>query len=145
MKIRTSFVTNSSSSSFIVIGNSNKEDLKDAFIDKEFKIEGCYHFGWDVTKYTSVWDRIAFAYIQAMNIDRRDWITMLEHVIMEHTGASYIINYLSLDYKDGNYSYIDHQSSSIEGENIEMFDSEESLHDFLFNSSSYIQGDNDNH
>lgn len=145
MKQRTSFVANSSSSSFIIIGDGKNLVNKDVLVDKTFIISGSYEFGWEETKYTSCNERIAFAYLQAMIVDNQVWLNMLDKVIKEHTGAINVENKLSLDYKDGNYSYIDHQSSSIEGENIEIFESEDILRNFLFDNSSYIQGDNDNH
>lgn len=43
------------------------------------------------------------------------------------------------------YGYIDHSSSACEDQNLEMFETEENLKNFLFNNSSYIQNDNDNH
>lgn len=42
------------------------------------------------------------------------------------------------------YGYIDHQSASYEGDNIKMFESEETLTRFLFSEDSFIQGGNDN-
>lgn len=40
--------------------------------------------------------------------------------------------------------YIDHQSASIEGECMEMFESEDALYNFLRFDESYIRGGNDN-
>lgn len=147
MKYRYSFITNSSSSSYIVISNEGKYELENAYEHKPFFInsnQGETEFGWDFTIYRNVYDRINFAYLQAMYVENQDWLGMLDKVIKEHTGASKVINELSLDYGSSNWSYIDHQSCSYEGENIEMFESEEKLKDFLFNSKSYIQGGNDN-
>ena len=48
--------------------------------------------------------------------------------------------------EDEKYAYyIDHQSSVIEGQNMDMFQSKDTLYRFLADSeNSYIQGGNDN-
>ena len=43
------------------------------------------------------------------------------------------------------WGYIDHQSSASEGENTEIFESEDTLKHFLFGKGSCIVLDNDNH
>ena len=73
---------------------------------------------------------------------------MLEKVIKDHTGVKEIQWKFAGSWKDEDedlpYAYIDHQSSAAEGENIECFQSEESLKDFIFGHDSFIQGGNDN-
>ena len=149
MKVRTCFVSNSSSSSFIVI--SSDEDWTHMLATEHDtltfgpKHNGCCEFGWQEEQYFDVFSKINFCYIQCsyLSVDEQEYyLGMLEKVIKEYTGVSEII----WDFPEGNYDwYIDHQSSAEEGENMEMFDSEEHLKMFLFNNNSYIQCDNDNH
>lgn len=161
MKTRKGFVSNSSSSSFIVI-SEGPQDAKlriddNVFILGEF---GEIEFGWQVRKYNDICSKINFCYLQARESDNQDYKDMLEKVLKEkfpdiHTILP-ILGDWNCDEKTiehpvwGNdiqmrYGYIDHQSSAYEGQNIEMFESEDKLKNFLFNNSSYIQNDNDNY
>ena len=149
MKIRKGFVSNSSSSSFIVIGDGPLKELK---IDGTVIIgqHGETEFGWENTVYDGVWSRINFAYLQA--VDRSEWLEMLEDILKEHLGCTEIVYLINTSYDEkpdsehGPYvrGYIDHQSAACEGSNTEMFESKEKLKQFLFCADSYIQGGNDN-
>lgn len=171
MKNRLGFVSNSSSSCFIV--TDYKGEFK-TLPESEFYMPGSHlivdgsqgetEFGWDTVQYKSIWDRIHFAYIQVKYLfkykqkiqDTRPCIDpppeeiaqycmdLLENVIKEYLNVAYIEWKISIDYKDKDYAYIDHQSASYEGQNMEIFDSEVDLEDFLFREGSYIQGGNDN-
>jgi hypothetical protein len=150
-RCRFGFVSNSSSSSFIVIANTHMIPEK-LYAGRTLSVgrDGETEFGWEQRKYHSEYDRINFAYIQAMTaIDgdkpNQTWLDMLDKVVKEYTGANKVENLLSKDYNSDTWAYIDHASASYEGENIEMFESEEALKNFLFSNDSYIQGDNDNH
>lgn len=148
-KVRKGFVSNSSSSSFVVIGTGKLEKIE---VDRELVVghSGTTEFGWDETQYSGMWSLINFAYLQTDG--RPEWLEMLETVIKEHLGCSSIVWLINSGYGDlpdtphGGYvwGYIDHQSSACEGENTEIFENADILKRFLFSRDSYIQGGNDN-
>lgn len=143
MKVRKGFVSNSSSSSFIVINAENGHEYP--------KMEGSVlgtigetEFGWGEYVLDDVWSRINFAWVQAGYLGKME---MLESVIKRCLNMNEIEWALSKEYDEPGkiWAYIDHQSSAAEGENTEMFDSEQMLEDFLFGVGSSIHLDNDNH
>lgn len=172
MKIRQGFVSNSSSSSFVVIKNTGKFHN---IIENELYCKsgilvvdgslGNLEFGWRNIIYDGFWDKLHFAYIQAcyLNSDRMNYdcynkkppfdqpsdsgLKMLEEVLKEELGVREIewkIQVEDWDNDFGPFGYIDHQSTIYEGRNWEIFESKESLKSFLFDDESYIQGGNDN-
>lgn len=165
MKIRNSFISNSSSSSFIVIDSKINPNLK-LFIDDGIFIlgdNGEYEFGWQVKEYNDLNSKINFCYLQAKYVQEsstnNDYIEMLYKVLKDYfpqikeiipiltiySDHIEIVDhpiYGDLRTKEG---YIDHQSSATENQNLEMFDSEDNLRLFLFGVESYIKNDNDNH
>lgn len=162
MKVRSGFVSNSSSSSFIVIGTASLEDIRKLRGQWGGKDNlsitpnlGCHQFGWENEKYSHFWDRVFFAWIQAASMRRSrakggrpEWMKMLNKVLKTNLKVKKIHWNVSLDTpQSGNWDdwcYIDHQSAACEGSNIEMFESEKKLVNFLFSPASYIQGGNDN-
>jgi len=158
MKTRSGFVSNSSSSSFIVIAtelnDSMIQSLRKAYGNRshlEISSDlGCHEFGWENTKYTSFWDKVMFAFIQAdyMRKEHPNWLFRLEKALKDTLKVKNLIWGISTDWERADkgkvQAYIDHQSASIEGENIEIFESDETMMRFLFSTGSYIQGGNDN-
>jgi len=134
MKIRNGFVSNSSSSSFIVIGRSGVFGKAFA-IDDTIVVDDDYEFGWDFITYNDVEDRIAWAWLQAQYADKPKLFEMIEQAVFEVTGKK-----LDCRADINRESYIDHQSVD-EGD---IFTSMDNLKSFIFDKESYIRTGNDN-
>jgi hypothetical protein len=131
MKNRKGFVSNSSSSSFIIISDSNL----DSFVSPVNLLTGEYEFGWEQDTFSDVASKLNFCFLIGDESTR----IMTEQVFFEHTGDFLVPEEIDNIIEIG---YIDHQS--IHDGNCKMFESKEKLKYFLFNRDSHIETDNDN-
>lgn len=145
------FETNSSSTHSIALGDTDKMTICTSLrpdIDGTVHIEG-YEFGWEEETYWEAVYKASYAWLIV-----RDWsepahifnpdskskearLEMLINVIKKQTGCHRV----EFEKEDG---YIDHQSAESD-ECGWLFDSEEVLHNFIFNRHSILETDNDNH
>lgn len=158
MKIRTDFVSNSSSSSFIVFVDEKynstllERDIKSLRLSMEGSVltlptpPGKMFFDWDWENYYSLISKINFVSLQLSYLfsmtekeareqgyDRKALKNKFDKILNDLVGADVVII-------DGSRGWIDHQSNVTEGENGECLTDMER---FLF-TASYIRGGNDN-
>ena len=151
MKTRLGFVGNSSSSSFTTIGDSGDVDALD-ITDGMYVVgeKGETVFGWDPHTYTDIHSRVNFCYIQALEkqaVDEavgQEWLSMLAEILQTYGHLHIDSERLEKAFETFSAS-IDHQSSAISEENIDMFEHKNALRAFIFDSGSTIDTDNDNH
>lgn len=146
------FETNSSSTHSITLGDAQEMSICTSLRPNKYGtviIDGGCEFGWEQDTYYDAKTKSAYAWIII-----RDWseptdifspdskskeerLKMFENVIKNQTGCREIV------YFDDS-GYIDHQS--VEGDAYNwLFESEEVLHNFIFNKNSILETDNDNH
>ena len=163
MKFRASFVSNSSSSSFIVVNYNDKLEIPEKYLitntiyntlsipndlDKPH-----YQFGWEYKMYDRFEDKLCWALLQAQYADGEIYIVetskkaddnsynqfMLFDVLKEYLHCGEIVTQLNVYDRKYFDAYIDHQSIS-----NECFKNRDTLIKFLFNPDSYVSGGNDN-
>jgi hypothetical protein len=144
-RIRTGFVSNSSSSSFLVTNAKDGYETPDweGVLNAGYDLgETC--FGWGPERIDDIGSRVNFAYLQFIYGNNDDWFLMLDEVIKENTNIEYV-NWLPLYEQHTKWNaYIDHQSNAGDGMNTEIFESKQTLKDFIFGKGSFIYLDNDN-
>jgi hypothetical protein len=142
---RLGFVSNSSSSSFLVT------NAKDGYVtpDWEGVLNAGYElgetcFGWGPERIDDIGSRVNFAFLQYIYSDDASWYDMLNEVIRENTKVEYVNWFPLMESHTHWNSYIDHQSNAGDGMNTEIFESKQTLKDFIFGKGSMICLDNDN-
>lgn len=166
MKVRSGFVSNSSSSSFVVINDNDKSDHDEivSYFQKNpnpvFPLkDGHREFGWDFLEYVSWKSKLNFAMIQALyslkDGNTRHWNMFLEYLqsvgVPEESVCVSRDRYFgelpetvncTLDDEDS--YYIDRASTVVNGECTEIFESPENLKDFIESQDSSLFTGNDN-
>lgn len=107
-------------------------------------------YGWEERQLFDPEEKASYALTFANTGAGQDEIdrmtNMLIEVIKKHTGCKQVVFDTITTWGDDGYGYIDHQSAAYEnGDCLEAFQSKENLKELLFNPSSYIETDNDNH
>ena len=106
-------------------------------------------FGWEQETYGDAESKLSYTAIYV-----RDWVqnqseqeafkTMLDEMLIEYTGASYVQHPEEKEGSWGSGGYIDHQS--VENHDLHfLFESPATLKNFIFGRHNYIETDNDNH
>ena len=95
-------------------------------------------FGWDENTFYDAATKASYAAVYAVLYGKQEHRDMLEKVIKEQTKAEKVKLHAE-------NSYIDHQSLDPPAVALSVFESEETLRNFIFNPKSYLHTDNDNH
>lgn len=128
MKKRDGFVSNSSSTSFVIIGDSPRKHLD--YTGQYFNITISdieFGFGNRNQMFTDLNSKIAFASLQADDLYEMgysEYFEMFRRVILNHTGAKDIIGTVC--------GYVEDHEELI-------FSDDDTLADFLFSEDSYIE------
>lgn len=141
------FETNSSSCHSLSIGSTGVYQGITPDHNNLIVIGNYNEFGWSQEYYCDPEDRLAYAYIYAMDWsgeNKERYMNTLQNVVCGHTGASAVTHNDSGKEWSYDYGYIDHQSVE-DGDLDYIFEDENLLKSFIFDKDSWIQTDNDNH
>lgn len=142
------FETNSSSTHSITIAEGNSNDILDTLYmdeDNNVVLNGG-EFGWEFEEYDDAQSKASYMAIYATEWSgdkKEQHVEILKNLIKEQTGCNEVIFNFSSDYND-NWSYIDHQSVE-DNDYHYLFEDVNLLKNFIFNTKSILQTDNDNH
>lgn len=159
MKRRLDFVSNSSSSSYIIISHTKGEledfsdfQNSDGYYEVPNRDHGRYQFDWQFINTNDFFGKLNFCAMQCFYSKNFDnYFNMLKRVVKNNFNLNIKMCHLTQQEYNGNVykdlpsdCYIDHQSCATEGACMDMFKDEDTLLKFLSNSDSMIVGGNDN-
>jgi len=133
------FETNSSSTHSITIKGGK-------FVSSKFPTEGgiCKvypdKFRWNQEWFRDPATKASYCLTYAKQVEDPKLLEMLRKLLADTTGCE--VDFVEEDDEYSPWGDIDHQSCGVCGE---AFESEEALHKFIFNPSSVLKIDNDNH
>jgi len=150
MKTRSGFVSNSSSSSFIIMGDTKNKLLVPTLPNDEIltipdDFGGKQKFDWEVEWSSDFQSKMNYCIVQAMQDEKV--MEKVKSALEEFLNVDEIKINLTNDWdkmNNKNWAYIDHQSSISEGEAQIVFISKENIINFIFNPESKILMGNDN-
>jgi hypothetical protein len=146
-KVRHSvFETNSSSSHSLTLVKSDlstiglsKDVLRKGVVDV-----GVSEYGWEWFRYYTPTNKLSYLLTQITDgdLDGRDTATLIEDFPMIHRMARVLKEHTGCELHIFNSSgYVDHDSVGV---GMAVLSSDESLREFLFSESSYVETSNDN-